>query len=139
MKGQRANTFLHHHGPCKMHFQKISVLTTPKRSHFHVEKSVSHERTSTVSDSEALIHLAYVQHLWESKLVVILEGLTRRRIALCSEMQLARKSLQMHFDVHVCLLEKVCYAALTAKTFPKFALFLDPKMRVEKCKNGARI
>ena len=38
----------------------------------------------------------------------------------------------MHFDMHVYLLEKVCYAALTAKTFAKFAPFLDPKMEVEK-------
>ena len=52
---------------------------------------MSHVRTSTVSDSEALIHLAFVQHLWQSKLVVILEGLTRWRIELCSEMQLAGK------------------------------------------------
>ena len=37
----------------------------------------------TVSDSEALIHLAYVQDMWQSKFVVILEGLTRWRIELC--------------------------------------------------------
>ena len=46
-------------------------------------KPVSHVGTSTVSDSEALIHLAYVQHMWQSKFVVILEGLTRWRIELC--------------------------------------------------------
>ena len=46
----------------------------------------------------------------------------------------------MHFDMHVYLLEKVCYAALTAKTFANFAPFLDPKMEVEKwTQNGARI
>ena len=38
----------------------------------------------------------------------------------------------MHFDMHVCLLEKFCYAALTAKIFANFAPFLDPKMEVEK-------
>ena len=31
-----------------MHFQKISVLTTPKTGSFSCRKSVSHERTSTV-------------------------------------------------------------------------------------------
>ena len=49
----------------------------------------------------------------------------------------------MHFDMHVCLLEKFCYAALTAKIFANFAPFLDPKMEVEKwtqkwCQNFAK-
>ena len=83
--------------------------------------------TLSVSDSEALIHLAYVQHLWESKLVVILEGLTRGRIALCSEMQLARKSLQMHFDVHVCLLEKSLLCSFDSKNFCKFCTIFGPQ------------
>ena len=82
---------------------------------------------TTVSDSETLIHLAYVQHLWESKLVVILEGLTRGRIALCSEMQLARKSLQMHFDVHVCLLEKSLLCSFDSKNFYKFCTIFGPQ------------
>jgi len=58
-------------------WQKGQLWRPPKRGHVSCRKSVSHERTSTVSDSEALIHLAYVQHLWQSKLVVILEDLTR--------------------------------------------------------------
>ena len=45
--------------------------------------SLGFDARHTVSDSEALIHLAYVQHMWQSKLVVILEGLTRWRIELC--------------------------------------------------------
>ena len=43
----------------------------------------------TVSDSEAVIHLAHVQHLWQSKLFVIFLVLARWRIRLCSELQLA--------------------------------------------------
>ena len=121
--------------------KKVSFDDSQKRGHFSCRKPVSHVGTSTVSDSEAPIHLAYVQHLWQSKLVVILEGLTRLMIELCSKMQLAGKWLQMHFDLHVCLLEKTfCYAALTAKPFVKFAPFLDPKMGVENGpKNGAGI
>ena len=86
-----------------------------------------------------------MQHLWESKLVVILEGLTRGRIALCSEMQLARKSLQMHFDVHVCLLEKSLLCLLGAIFGPHFggqilapflSPFFNPHFGVRKwCKN----
>ena len=38
---------------------------------------------TTISDSEALIHLAYVQHMWQSKFVVVLEDLTRWRIETC--------------------------------------------------------
>ena len=45
----------------------------------------------------------------------------------------------MHFDMHVCLLEKFCYAALTQK-FLQILHHFDPKMEVEKwTQNGARI
>ena len=57
--------------------------------------------TSTVSDSEAVIHLAHVQHLWQSKLFGIFLVLARWRIRLCSELQLARQRLHMHFVMHV--------------------------------------
>ena len=50
-----------------------------------------------------------MQHLWQSKLFVIFKGLARWRIGLCSEMQLARQWLQMHFVMHVCW-KKNCYA-----------------------------
>ena len=43
----------------------------------NVEQVVHDIHRHTVSDSEALIHLAYVQHMWQSKFVVILEDLTR--------------------------------------------------------------
>ena len=83
-ESQRADTFCITMVDYKIHFQKISALTTPKTGgHFSCRKPVSHVGTSTVSDSEALIHLAYVQHMWQSKFVVILEGLTRWRIELC--------------------------------------------------------
>ena len=42
----------------------------------------------------------------------------------------------MHFDMHVCLLEKFCYAASTAKIFANFAPVLGLK---NGPKNGARI
>ena len=38
----------------------------------------------------------------------------------------------MHFDMMFVCWKKFCYAALTAKTFGKFASFLDLKMEVEK-------
>ena len=66
------------------------------------------ELHATVSDSEAVIHLAHVQHLWQSKLFVIFLVLARWRIRLCSELQLARQSTHAFCDA--CLLEKNCYA-----------------------------
>ena len=63
--------------------KNISFDHPQNRCHFSCRKPVSHVETSTVSDSEALIHLAYVQHMWQSKFVVILEDLTRWRIELC--------------------------------------------------------
>ena len=63
--------------------KKVSFDDPPNGGHFSCRKPVSHVGTSTVSDSEALIHLAYVQHMWQSKFVVILEGLTKWRIELC--------------------------------------------------------
>ena len=54
--------------------KKVSFDDPQNGGHFSCRKPVSHVGTSTVSDSEALIHLAYVQHMWQSKFVVILEG-----------------------------------------------------------------
>ena len=67
--------------------KKVSFDDPQNGGHFSCRKPVSHVGTSTVSDSEALIHLAYVRHMWQSKFVVILEGLTRWKIELCSKMQ----------------------------------------------------
>ena len=111
--------------------KKVSFDDPQNGGHFSCRKPVSHVGTSTVSDSEALIHLAYVQHMWQSKFVVILEGLTRWNWIVFKDAT-SWEWLQMHFDIHVCLLEKFCYAALTAKIFANFAPFLDPKMEVEK-------
>ena len=134
---------LYHDGRLQDTFSKNISFDDPQNGgHFSCRKPVSHVRTSTVSDSEALIHLAYVQHMWQSKFVVILEGLTRWRIELCWKMQLAGKWLQMHFDMHVYICwKKFCYAALTAKTFCKFLHhFWTPKWRLKNGpKNGARI
>ena len=107
--------------------KKVSFDDSQKRGHFSCRKPVSHVGTSTVSDSEAPIHLAYVQHLWQSKLVVILEGLTRLMIELCSKMQLAGKWLQMHFDLHVCLLEKVLLCSFDSKNFCKICTIFGPQ------------
>ena len=58
-------------------FKNISFDDSQNGGYFSCRKPVSHVGTSTVSDSEALIHLAYVQHMWQSKFVVIFEDLTR--------------------------------------------------------------
>ena len=42
--------------------KNIRVDDPQNGGHFSCRKPVSHVGTSTVSDSEALIHLAYVQH-----------------------------------------------------------------------------
>ena len=68
-----------------------------------------------------------MQHLWQSKLVVILEGLTRWMIELCSKMQLAGKWLQMHFDLHVCLLEKILLCSFDSKHFCKICTIFGPE------------
>ena len=47
-------------------------------------------------------------------------------------MQLARKSLQMHFDVHVCLLEKILLCSFDSKNFCKFCTIFGPQNGVEK-------
>ena len=112
--------------------KKVSFDDPQNGGHFSCRKPVSHVGTSTVSDSEALIHLAYVQHMWQSKFVVILEGLTRWRIELCSKMQLAGNDYRCILICMFACWKKFCYAALTAKTFANFAPFLDPKMEVEK-------
>ena len=111
--------------------KKVSFDDPQNGGHFSCRKPVSHVGTSTVSDSEALIHLAYVQHMWQSKFVVILEGLTRWNWIVFKD----AISWEMTTDAfwYACLLagKKFCYAALTAKTFSN-APFLDPKMEVEK-------
>ena len=107
--------------------KKVSFDDPQNGGHFSCRKPVSHVGTSTVSDSEALIHLAYVQHMWQSKFVVILEGLTRWRIELCWKMQLAGKWLQMHFDMHVCLLEKVLLCSFDSKNFCKICTIFGPQ------------
>ena len=69
-------------------FQTSSSLSSAKLSKLSSKHGTTQLKqnlnwfSSTVSDSEALIHLAYVQHMWQSKFVVILEGLTRWRIEL---------------------------------------------------------
>ena len=108
-------------------FKNVSFDDPQNGGHFSCRKPVSHVGTSTVSDSEALIHLAYVQHMWQSKFVVILEGLTRWRIELCWKMQLAGKWLQMHFDMHVYLLEKVLLCSFDNKKFCKFCTIFGPQ------------
>ena len=89
-------------------FKNISFDDPQNGGHFSCGKPVPHLGTSTVSDSEAVIHLAHVQHLWQSKLFVIFLVLARWRIRLCSELQLARQSTHAFCDA--CLLEKNCYA-----------------------------
>ena len=119
---------LYHDGRLQDTFSKnISFDDPQNRGHFSCRKPVSHVGTSTVSDSEALIHLAYVQHMWQSKFVVILEGLTRWRIELCWKMQLAGKWLQMHFDMHVYLLDKVLLCSFDSKNFCKFCTIFGPQ------------
>ena len=119
--------------------KKISFDDPQNGGHFSCRKPVSHVGTSTVSDSEALIHLAYVQHMWQSKFVVILEGLTRWNWIVFKDAT-SWEWLQMHFDMHVCLLEKFCYAALTAKLLQILHHFWTSKWRLENgSKNGARI
>ena len=96
------------------------------------------KRTSTVSDSEALIHLAYVQHMWQSKFVVILEGLTRWNWIVFKDAT-SWEWLQMHFDMHVCLLEKVLLCSFDSKNFCKFCTIFGPQnggWKMEKwCQN----
>ena len=113
--------------------KNMSFDHPPKRGHFSCGKLVPHLRASTVSHSEASTHLAHVQHLWQSKLFVIFKGLARWRIGLCSEMQLARQWLQMHFVMHVCWQKKLlCRWSLAAKNLQILHHVLDPKMGVEK-------
>ena len=119
---------LYHDGRLQDTFSKNISFDDPQNGgHFSCRKPVSHVGTSTVSDSEALIHLAYVQHMWQSKFVVILEGLTRWRIELCWKMQLAGKWLQMHFDMHVYLLEKVLLCSFDSKNFCKICTIFGPQ------------
>ena len=94
-QGQEADPLLHHHGRLMQDaifcFKNISFDDPQNGGHFSCGKPVPHLGTSTVSDSEAVIHLARVLHLWQSKLFVIFLVLARWRIRLCSELQLARQ------------------------------------------------
>ena len=102
----------------KIHFSKNISFDDPQNGgHFSCRKPVSHVGTSTVSDSEALIHLAYVQHMWQSKICCYFGRLDQVEdwIVLKKKMQLAGKWLQMHFDMHVYLLEKVLLCSFDSK------------------------
>ena len=107
--------------------KKVSFHGPQNGGHFSCGKPVPHLRTSPVSDSEAVIHLAHVQHLWQSKLFVIFLVLARWRIRLCSELQRARQWLHMHFVMHVCWKKLLCRWALAAKIFPNFAPCFGPQ------------
>ena len=106
--------------------KKVSFDDPQNGGHFSCRKPVSHVGTSTVSDSEALIHLAYVQHMWQSKFVVILEGLTRWNWIVFKDAT-SWEWLQMHFDMHVCLLEKVLLCSFDSKNFCKFCTIFGPQ------------
>ena len=106
--------------------KKVSFDDPQNGGHFSCRKPVSHVGTSTVSDSEALIHLAYVQHMWQSKFVVILEGLTRWNWIVLKDAS-SWEWLQMHFDMHVCLLEKVLLCSFDSKNFCKFCTIFGPQ------------
>ena len=112
--------------------KKVSFQGPQNGGHFSCGKPVPHLRTSPVSDSEAVIHLAHVQHLWQSKLFVIFLVLARWRIRLCSELQLARQSTHAFCDA--CLLEKNCYAdeLWQQKILQILHHVLGTKMGVEK-------
>ena len=139
---------------------KRLALRTPKNGgHFSCRKPVPHLRTSTVilhlakSCSCATfvaiktfcylpsLHLAHVQHLWQSKLFVIFLVLARWRIRLCSELQLARQWLHMHFVIHVCWKKIAMQMIFSSKHFCKFCtMFWTPKRELKNGpKNGARI
>ena len=106
--------------------KKVSFDDPQNGGHFSCGKPVSHVGTSTVSDSEALIHLAYVQHMWQSKFIVILEGLTRWNSIVFKDAT-SWEWLQMHFDMHVCLLEKVLLCSFDSKNFCKFCTIFGPQ------------
>ena len=111
--------------------KKVSFDDPQNGGHFSCRKPVSHVGTSTVSDSEALIHLAYVQHMWQSNLLLFWKAWPGG-IELCSKMQLAGNDYRCILICMFACWKKFCYAALTAKTFANFAPFLDRKMEVEK-------
>ena len=106
--------------------KKVSFDDPQNGGHFSCRKPVSHVGTSTVSDSEALIHFAYVQHMWQSRFVVILEGLTRWNWIVFKDAT-SWEWLQMHFDMHVCLLEKVLLCSFDSKNFCKFCTIFGPQ------------
>ena len=107
-------------------WQKVSFDDPQNGGHFSCRKPVSHVGTSTVSGSEALIHLAYVQPYVQSKFVVILEGLTRWNWIVLKDAT-SWEWLQMHFDMHVCLLEKVLLCSFDSKNFCKFCTIFGPQ------------
>ena len=117
--------------------KKVSFDDPQNGGHFSCRKPVSHVGTSTVSDSEALIHLAYVQHMWQSKFVVILEGLTRWRIELCSKMQLAGNDYRCILICMFACWKKVLLCSFDSKNFLQILHhFSTPKWRL---KNGPKM
>ena len=121
--------------------KKVSFKDPQNGGHFSCGKPVPHLRTSPVSDSEAVIHLAHVQHLWQSKLFLIFLVSARWRIRLCSELQRARQWLHMHFVMHVCWKRIAMQMSFGSKNFCKFCtMFWTPKWGLKNGpKNGARI
>ena len=120
--------------------KKVSFDDPQNGGHFSCRKPVSHVGTSTVSDSEALIHLAYVQHMWQSKFVVILEGLTRWNWIVLKD----AISWEMTTDAfwYACLLAGKSFAMQLwqQKLLQILHHFWTPKWRLKNGpKNGARI
>ena len=119
--------------------KKVSFDDPQNGGHFSCRKPVSHVGTSTVSDSEALIHLAYVQHMWQSKFVVILEGLTRWNWIVFKD----AISWEMTTDAfwYACLLAGKSFAMqLWQQKLENLHHFWTPKWRLKNGpKNGARI
>ena len=64
--------------------------------------------------------------MWQSKFVVILEGLTRWNWIVLKDAT-SWEWLQMHFDMHVCLLEKVLLCSFDSKNFCKFCTIFGPQ------------
>ena len=113
--------------------KKVSFDDPQNGGHFSCRKPVSHVGTSTVSDSEALIHLAYVQHMWQSKFCCYFGRLDQVEDWIVFKDATSWEWLQMHFDMHVLLAGKSFAMQLwQQKLFANFAPFFDPKMEVEK-------
>ena len=119
--------------------KKVSFDDPQNGGHFSCRKPVSHVGTSTVSDSEALIILLMCNIFGNQNLLLFWKAWPGG-IELCSKIK-AGKWLQMHFDMHVSLLETLLLcSSRTTKTFSN-----APLNRKENggwkmdLKNGARI